>query len=166
MESTPSGNLHGMMLAALHGLDVEPLRAIVEGGLRDPRRTVYLGARDIDDEERLIVERLGCRIITPDEIRARGVHATTAEAIAIACGSEGRFSVSFDLDSLDPRLAPGVDCIVDGGLQLEEAQEIVRMCGMQSGLLAIEVVEVNPDRDINRMTARLAVEAAALLCGC
>ena len=51
METTPSGNLHGMMLAAVHGLDVPPFRSVVEGGLRDPRRTVFVGARDIDDEE-------------------------------------------------------------------------------------------------------------------
>ena len=165
-ETTPSGNLHGMMLAALHGLDVPAFRAVVEGGLRDPKRTVYLAARDIDEGERAIVERLGCRIITPDEIRKRGVHTTTMEAIAIASGGHGKFSVSFDLDSLDPSIAPGVDCHVEGGLLWQEAHEITALIGGHEGVVAVEVVEVNPAADRSHRTAKFAVQAAAQLCGC
>ncbi len=165
MESTPSGNLHGMMLAAVHGLEVPAFRAVVEGGLRDPRRTVYLGARDIDEEERELVERLGCRVIAPAEIRARGADAVVAEALAIAGGADGRVSVSFDLDSLDPSIAPGVDCHVPDGLLWEEAAPILRLVGRHDGVVAIEVVEVNPTADPGGRTARLAVEAAALLAG-
>ena len=165
MESTPSGNLHGMMLAAVHGLEVPAFRAVVEGGLRDPRRTVYLGARDIDDGERGIVERLGCRVIAPGEIRARGAAAVVAEALALAGGADGRVSVSFDLDSLDPSIAPGVDCHVPDGLLWHEAEPILRLVGRHPGVVAIEVVEVNPTADPDGRTARLAVEAAALLAG-
>ncbi len=165
MESTPSGNLHGMMLAAVHGLDVPAFRAVVDGGLRDPARTVYLGARDIDDEERLHVQRLGCRVITPEEIRMHGVHAMVALALKIAGGDDGRVSVSFDLDSLDPSIAPGVDCHVHGGLLWTEAHAMLSQIGMHPGIAAVEVVEVNPSADIDQRTALLAVEAAALLCG-
>ncbi len=165
MESTPSGNLHGMMLAAIHGLDVAAFREVVDGGLRDPARTVYLGARDIDDEERLIVQRLGCRIITAEEVRTRGVHAMVALALEIAGGDDGRVSVSFDLDSLDPSIAPGVDCHVEGGFLWAEAQAILTQIGLHPGIAAVEVVEVNPSADIDQRTALLAVEAAALLCG-
>ena len=165
MESTPSGNLHGMMLAAIHGIDVPAFRAVVDGGLRDPRRTVYLGTRDVDDGEREIVARLGCRMITPLEIRARGVASVMAEALSIAAGADGRLSVSFDLDSLDPSIAPGVDCHVPGGLEWSEAAEILARVGAHRGVVAVEVVEVNPSADIDGRTARLAVEATALLCG-
>ncbi len=167
-ESTPSGNLHGMMLAALHGLDVPALGAVVLGGGRDPARTVYVGARDIDEEEREIVARLGCRVMGPEEIRTRGVRAVMAEAFAIAGGGGcGGFSVSFDLDCLDPSIAPGVDCRVEGGLSWEEAREIAALIGERRGeIAAVEVVEVNPEADDDQRTARLAVEAAALLCGC
>ncbi|MFM1804323.1 MAG: Arginase [Planctomycetota bacterium] len=165
METTPSGNLHGMMLAALHGLDVPPFRAVVEGGLRDPARTVFVGARDIDPEEREIVARLGCRVFTPDEIRARGAREVAREALAIAGGIDGRVSVSFDLDSLDPSIAPGVDCLVEGGLQWGEAEPLLRTIGAHAGVVAVEVVEVNPTADVEARTASLAVEAARLLLG-
>lgn len=165
METTPSGNLHGMMLAAVHGLDVPPFRSVVEGGLRDPRRTVFVGARDIDDEEYDIVRRLGCRVFAPDEIRRKGPHSVAEEALAIAGGREGRVSVSFDLDSLDPSVAPGVDCLVDGGLDWPEAEALLRRIGAHEGLVAVEVVEVNPAADRDGQTARLAVAAAGLLTG-
>lgn len=164
MATTPSGNLHGMMLAAVHGLDVPPFRRIVEGGLRDPRRTVYVGARDIDPEEREIVAQLGCRIFTPEEIRTRGPRAIAHEALSIAGGDDGAVSVSFDLDSLDPSIAPGVDCHVEGGLSWNEAEALLRLIGHHPGIEAVEVVEVNPSADIDHRTAHLAVHAAALLC--
>lgn len=165
MDSTPSGNLHGMMLAAVHGLSVPAFERVVEGGLRDPRRTVYLGARDIDEGEREIVARLGCRVIAPDEVRALGPEAAVAEAVRIAGGDDGRFSVSFDLDSLDPAIAPGVDCHVPGGFDWDAARTILERIGKNPGVVAVEVVEVNPSADIDARTARLAVEAAALLVG-
>jgi arginase len=154
-----------MMLAAVHGLDVPPFRQVVEGGLRDPARTVFVGARDIDEGEHEIVRRLGCRVITPDEIRRRGSLAVAEEALALAGGRDGRVSVSFDLDSLDPSVAPGVDCLVDGGLVWAEAESLLRRIGRHAGVTAIEVVEVNPEADRDGQTARLAVEAAALLAG-
>lgn len=166
METTPSGNLHGMMLAAVHGLDVAPFRRIVEGGWRDPARTVYLGARDIDPEEREIVARLGCRVFTPDEIVRRGPDAVAREALRLAGGVDGRVSVSFDLDSLDPSVAPGVDCHVEGGLAWEVAEPILRIIGAHRGVMAVEVVEVNPTADVDARTARLAAQAAALLSAC
>ncbi|MCE2885224.1 MAG: arginase [Planctomycetaceae bacterium] len=164
METTPSGNLHGMMLAAVHGLEVPTFRRVVEGGLRDPRRTVFLGARDIDAGEREIVGRLGCTVIGPEEIARLGPAKAAREAIRIAGGADGRCSVSFDLDSLDPSIAPGVDCHVPGGLDWASAETILRICGEAPGLVAVEVVEVNPSADPDGRTARLAVEAAALLC--
>ncbi len=166
MATTPSGNLHGMMLAAIHGLEVPPFRRVVEGGLRDPRRTVYVGARDIDEEERAIVENLGCRVITPEEIRQRGPLAVAEEALVLAGAADGRLSVSFDLDCLDPSIAPGVDCHVDGGLAWPETATMLTRIGQHAGVLAVEIVEVNPSMDREGRTARLAVEAAGLLCGC
>jgi len=165
MATTPSGNLHGMMLAAVHGLDVAPFRRVLEGGLRDPRRTVYVGTRDVDAEELDIVRRFGCRMITPDELRRKGAVAVAEEALAIAGARDGRVSVSFDLDCLDPSVAPGVDCHVDGGLDWPEAQALLARIGVHPGVWAVEVVEVNPAADRDGQTARLAVEAAALLCG-
>lgn len=165
METTLTGNLHGMMLAAVHGLDVPAFRRVVEGGLRDPKRTVYVGTRDVDPDELDIVRRFGCRMITPDELRRVGPAAAAQEAIAIAGGRDGRLSVSFDLDSLDPSVAPGVDCLVEGGLEWPEAELLLRRIGAHRGIASVEVVEVNPAADRNGQTARLAVESAALLCG-
>jgi len=165
MATTPSGNLHGMMLAAVHGLDVPPFRRVVEGGLRDPRRTVYIGARDIDPEEREIVAQLGCRVFTPEEIRSRGAESIASEALALAGGADGALSVSFDLDSLDPSIAPGVDCHVEGGLLWPEAERLLAVIGAHPNILEVEVVEVNPSADAAGRTATLAVFAATLLTG-
>ncbi len=165
MDTTPSGNLHGMMLAAIHGIDVPAFRSVVNGGLRDPARTVYVGARDIDEEERAIVAQLGCRVMTPEEIRDLGPTRAIDEAMRIAGGDDGRFSASFDLDSLDPSIAPGVDCHVPGGFLWDEARAMLERVGRAPGLVAVEVVEVNPTADHDGRTARLAVEACALLCG-
>ncbi|MGA1224298.1 MAG: arginase family protein, partial [Phycisphaerales bacterium] len=83
----------------------------------------------------------------------------------IAGGIDGRVSVSFDLDSLDPSIAPGVDCLVEGGLQWGEAEPLLRTIGAHAGVVAVEVVEVNPTADVEARTASLAVEAARLLLG-
>jgi hypothetical protein len=165
--SNPSGALDDMGAVVAWGRkhDVPVFSDVVEGGLRDPRRTVYVGARDIDDGEREIVERWGCRIFTPEEIARIGPERAIDEAMAIACGTSGRCSVSFDLDSLDPSIAPGVDCHVPGGLDWRTAEVILARIGASNAAVAVEVVEVNPSADPSGKTARLAVEAAALLCG-
>ncbi len=164
MDTTPSGNLHGMPVAALLGLPVSAfLPAIGSDGTRDPRRMVMVAQRDIDPGEYRHIEALGVRVYTCEELRRRGIDAVMAEAILRAAGDDGRFSMSFDLDSLDPRATPGVDCPVDGGITLDEMRVALGMVADHGGLVQLDVVEMNPTKDVNGKTALIACEAACTM---
>jgi arginase len=164
MESTPSGNLHGMPVAALLGLPVPAfLPAIGSDGTRLPHRTVMVAQRDIDPGEYRHIESLGVRIYTCEDLRRRGIDAVMAEAVLYAAGEDGRFSMSFDLDSLDPAITPGVDCPVEGGITLDEMRIALGVVADHGGLVQLDIVEVNPSKDIDAHTAHIAVEAAATL---
>lgn len=161
-ETTPSGNLHGMPLAALLGLDVPALRDVTLPGCRlDPATTCLVAQRDVDPGERIHLDRLGVRMFEGEEIDRRGIHAVMEEAIARA-SRDGAMSFSLDLDSLDPSIAPGVDCPTPGGISREQLQEALCMVAA-APLVHVEVVEVNPASDPNGVTARIAVESARLL---
>jgi arginase len=161
-ETTPSGNLHGMPLAALLGLDVPAFRAVTPAGCRlDPSTVCLVGQRDVDPGERVHLERLGVRMFERSEIDRRGIAAVMAEAIARA-SRDGAMSFSLDLDSLDPSIAPGVDCPTPGGIRREELFEALRLAAA-APLVHVEVVEVNPTADPDGITARIAVEAARML---
>ena len=161
-ETTPSGNLHGMPLAALLGLDVPAFREVTPDGCRlDPATTCLVGQRDVDPGERVHLERLGVRMFEREEIDRRGIHAVMEEALARA-GRDGAVSFSLDLDSLDPSIAPGVDCPTPGGIRREEMFEALQLASA-APLVHVEVVEVNPAADPEGVTARIAVEAARLL---
>lgn len=164
MDTTPSGNLHGMPVAALLGLPVSAfLPAIGSDGTRDPRRMVMVAQRDIDPGEYRHIEALGVRVYTCEELRRRGIDAVMAEAILRAAGDDGRFSMSFDLDSLDPRATPGVDCPVEGGITLDEMRVALGMVADHGGLVQLDVVEMNPTKDVNAKTAHIACEAACTM---
>jgi arginase len=164
IESTPSGNIHGMPVAALLGLPVPAfVSCIGTDGTRNPKRTVLVAQREIDPAEYRHLEAMGVRVYTCDELRRRGIDAVMAEAIVLAAGDDGRFSLSFDLDSLDPHITPGVDCPVEGGITLDEMRIALGMVADHGGLVQLDVVEVNPSKDIDDHTARIAVEAAATL---
>lgn len=161
-ETTPSGNLHGMPLAALLGLDVPAFREVTPGGCRlDPTTTCLVGQRDVDPGERVNLERLGVRMFEREEIDRRGIGAVMEEAVGRA-SRDGAVSFSLDLDSLDPSIAPGVDCPTPGGIRREEMFEALRLAA-GAPLVHVEVVEVNPAADPEGVTARIAVEAARLL---
>lgn len=164
MDTSPSGNLHGMPVAALLGLPVPAfLPAIGSDGTRNPHRTVMIAQRDIDPGEYRHLEAIGVRVYTCDDLRRRGIDAVMAEALIRASGEDGRFSMSFDLDSLDPRTTPGVDCPVEGGITLDEMRIALGMVADHGGLVQLDVVEMNPTKDINARTANIACEAACTM---
>jgi len=158
-ESTPSGNIHGMPLAVLLGFGAPELTGV--GGFSpklDPKLSVHIGARDIDPGERELINQLGLRFITMREIDERGMAACMDEAITIASRASAGYSVTFDVDVLDPGDAPGSGTLVRGGLTYREAHLAMEKIAEAGGMQSLEVVEINTALDINNKTAELGVE--------
>ncbi len=158
-ETTPSGNIHGMPLAALLGYGAPELTNI--GGFTpklDPRSCAHVGARDIDCGERVLIRKLGIRFFTMREIDERGMAACMDEAIEIASSATAGYSVTFDVDALDPGDAPGSGTLVRGGLTYREAHLAMEKIAEAGGIRSLEVVEINTALDVNNKTAELGVE--------
>ena len=158
--TTRSGNVHGMPLAALLGLEPAILAGI-EGKFRklEPDRVALVGIRDLDQGERDTLRSLGCRVFTMTEIDERGIAAVMRDAIRTASGPEaGPFHVSFDLDGVDPDYAPGVGTPVQGGLTYREAHYAMELVAETQRVSSMDVAEINPFLDERNRTARLAME--------
>lgn len=159
-ETSRSGNVHGMPLSALLGMGPPALTGI-EG--RAPKveadRVALVGIRDLDLAEREVVHNSGVHVFTMKEIDERGIADVLREAIRVASGPEaGPIHVSFDVDGVDPRFAPGVGTAVDGGLTYREAHLAMEMVAETQRLAAVDVVEINPVLDVANRTGRLAME--------
>ena len=164
-ETSPSGNVHGMPLAAALGLvgsafesDAWSLPAL------DPRRVALLGLRQADVGERGLLREAGVGVFTMSEIDRIGVERATREALDRIAGA-GFVHISLDMDVLDPEVAPGVGTPVRGGLTYREAHLALELVA-ESGLAgSLEVVEVNPILDRENTTALTAVELVASALG-
>jgi arginase len=163
-ETSPSGNVHGMVLAAALGLAGT---AFADGwGLPavDRARVALVGVRSLDEGERRLLHGLDAKVFTMSEVDRLGVERTVREALTHVAGP-GFVHVSLDLDVVDPDVAPGVGTPVRGGLSYREAHlalELVAESGLASSL---DVVEVNPILDRENATGALAVELAASALG-
>jgi arginase len=165
-ETTLSGNVHGMPLAALLGGTPHALATI--GGFAPkvrPAHTVLVGIRNLDEREKTAVRSAGVHVFTMKDIDRRGIAAVTEEAIALASDGTLGIHVSFDLDVCDPAIAPGVGTPVKGGLDYREAHMVMETLADASRLLALDLVEVNPVLDSQNATAILAAELAASALG-
>ena len=164
--SSPSGNIHGMPLACLLGHGPDALTGIGFAGAKiDPAHCVLIGVRDVDVEERPLMKASGVRIFTIADIDKRGMAAVTDEALAIARAPSGMLHVSFDVDVLDPEVAPGTGTSKPGGLTYREAHLAMEMVADCGRMTSMEMVEVNPTLDNNNRTAELAVELIASALG-
>jgi arginase len=165
-ETTPSGNIHGMSLAVLLGHGHPRLTTICPGGpaLR-PENVTLLAARDLDPGEKQLIRDLGVRIFTMSEIDERGIGVCMDEALARAGAGTAGFHLSFDLDALDPREAPGVGTPVKGGLTYREGHLVCEKAAATERLLSLEIVELNPVLDHQNHTARLGVGLVASALG-
>lgn len=158
-ESTPSGNIHGMILAALAGLGNSRLTDV--GGWApklDTRRIVIVGARDLDSGERELLRSHHIHVFTMSDIDQRGISEVMRQALAITGEANDGLHVSLDMDALDPTHAPGVGTPVRGGLSYREAQLAMELIADANRLVAMDVVEVNPILDQENATGLLAVE--------
>lgn len=165
-ETTPSGNIHGMPLAVALGLGVGSL---VELGGTPPMveaaRAAVVGLRDVDAAERKNLKASGIRAFTMRDIDERGMRAVMEEAIQRAVSGTAGIHVSFDLDGVDPELAPGVGTPAPGGLSYREAHLAMEMLADTGKVVSAELVEVNPILDHRNGTARLGVDLLTSLLG-
>jgi len=164
-ETSPSGNVHGMPLAALLGLGPEQLAQVIgDGGFAPkiaPENTVLVGIRDIDAAERDNLRRAGLtEVYTMRDIDERGMRAVMEEALRAAGRGTAGYHVSLDMDWIDPEDAPGVGTPVRGGATYREAHLAMEILADHGRLLSFEIVEVNPVIDEHNRTAELAVELA------
>ena len=163
--TTHSGNIHGMPLAALLGVGHPALTGIA-GPALDPARTCILGARAWEPEERALLARLGVRVFDMGEIRARGLAAVFADALAIArADHEAGFGLSLDLDALDPQALPAVTCPEAGGLDPRALADTLLRLRACADFVALEIVEYRPDLDPDRHCAAWITEFAAAALG-
>ena len=158
-ETTPSGNIHGMILAALAGLGDSRLTGL--GGWApklDAQKIVIVGARDLDLGERELLRTHHVHVFTMSDIDQRGISDVMRDALTIAGKASDGIHLSLDMDALDPVHAPGVGTPVRGGLTYREAHLAMELIADSSHLIGMDVVEVNPILDRENATALLAVE--------
>jgi arginase len=159
-ETTPSGNIHGMPLAALCGLGDARLARLWDEAIPvlDPRRVAVIGARDLDPGEKKNLREAGVMVMGMEQIDRTGMFRAMEIALERVMQDVDGIYLSFDVDSLDPRHAPGVGTPVAGGLTYREAHLACEMIAETGKLLGMDMVEVNPILDVHNATAALAVE--------
>jgi arginase len=165
-ESSPSGNIHGMSLAAAAGLGHPALTGL--GGAHrkiDPAQIVIVGARDLDSGEKKNLREAGVHVFTMADIDRFGMAEVARQTLFDILGSVSSIHVSLDIDSLDPEVAPGVGTPVPGGLTYRELHFLMETLCAGGRVTSAEIVEVNPILDVRNQTASVAVEMLASLLG-
>jgi arginase len=158
-ETSPSGNIHGMPLAALLGYGARELTHIAGFAPKVlPENTVIIGARSVDPGERELLRRLGIRVFTMSELDERGMADVILEAIEIASLNTAGIHVTMDMDFIDPFYAPGVGTPERGGASYREGHLAMEKVADSGRVLSVELTEVNPVFDTSNQTAQLAVE--------
>lgn len=161
-ETTVTGNIHGLPLAAITGYKCQELRYFHDGNIIQPARCVVVGARSIDDWEKDNVKYSGITVFTTEDIKERGVNAVMEEAFQIASKRTKGVHISYDLDIIDPEIAPGVSVPELNGITEDEAMTINdQIVKHIDQVVSFDLVEFNPLRDINRKTEQIAVNILA-----
>ena len=158
-ESSPSGNVHGMPLAAIMGYGAPELVDLLGFQPKaEPGNIVIVGARDLDAQERKIVKKSGVHVFTMRDIDERGMREVMSDALKYAMDDTAGIAVSLDMDFVDPSDAPGVGTPVRGGVTYREAHLAMEMIADSEAMASLEVVEINPIIDEHNRTALLGVE--------
>ncbi len=161
-ETTVTGNIHGLPLAAINGYKNSELRYYHDGKVIQPSRTVIIGARSIDDAEKDNVRYSGVTVFTTQDIKEKGIDAIMDEAFKIAGYKTKGIHISYDLDIIDPDVAPGVSVPEFDGINEEEAMQINEyIINHMQNVLSYDLVEFNPLRDVDRKTEQIALNLLA-----
>jgi len=158
--TTPSGNIHGMPLAALCGLGAPELVQLWDEPLPivDPKNVAIIGVRDLDAGEKRNLSQAGVMVMSMEQVDRLGLVACMEKAFERISEDMDGIYLSFDMDVMDPRHAPGVGTPVTGGLTYREAHLICELVSESGMLVGMDVVEVNSILDMQNQTALLAVE--------
>jgi arginase len=158
-ETSPSGNIHGMPLAALLGYGAAELTGVSGPAPKvDPANVALVGIRSLDSGEKKRLKETGVQVHTMSDIDRHGVHRVMEKALARVTHGTDYVHVSFDLDAVDPTVAPGVGTPVKGGLDYREAHLIMEVIADTKVMTSLEMVEVNPILDQGNASAVFAVE--------
>jgi arginase len=158
-ESSPSGNVHGMPLAAAMGygamelVELQGFKPKVE-----PQNISLVGIRDLDTQEKKLAKKSGVHVFTMRDIDERGMREVMSDALKYAMDDTDGISVSLDMDFVDPSDAPGVGTPVRGGVTYREAHLAMEMIADTEAMVSLEIVEINPVIDEHNRTALLGVE--------
>jgi arginase len=158
-ETSPSGNIHGMPLAALLGFGAGELTGVAGPPPKvHPANVALVGIRSLDAGEKKRLKETGVQVHTMSDIDRHGVHRVMQKALARVTDGTDYVHVSFDLDAVDPTVAPGVGTPVKGGLDYREAHLIMEVLADAGVMTSLEMVEVNPILDQGNASAAFAVE--------
>lgn len=158
-DTTVSGNIHGLPLAAINGIDCDKLTAFHNGFMINPKNTVIVGARSIDPLELEVLKKTDVTIFTTNDIKKYGVRYICDKAFDIACNNTKSVHISFDLDLIDPSYAPGVSTAEDNGISKEDAISINNIILERiDKISSYDLVEYNPLNDKNNKTKKIALK--------
>jgi arginase len=163
-DSSPSGNVHGMPLAAALGACGFEIEGLGATPWVDPARVALVGVRELDAGEKALARELDLCVLTMADIDRRGIASAMHEALTVVQGPSF-VHLSLDVDVCDPEIAPGVGTPVRGGLSYREAHLAMELIAEAGLLTSLEVVEVNPILDHANATGALAVELVASALG-
>jgi arginase len=165
-DTTPSGNVHGMSLAAACGYGRTELTSL-HGDFRklDPKNTALVGVRDLDPKEKTLMKEAGLSVFTMTDVDRLGIAETSKQIVQFFKDRVDVLHVSVDMDAMDPMIAPGVGIPLTGGFSYREVLFLAESLAASTLIGSIEVVEVNPVLDVKNQTARMAVEVISRLLG-
>lgn len=165
-ESSPSGNIHGMCMAASCGLGLPELTGLYSSDIKiDPKNVCYVGLRSIDREEKKLMKDAGVTAYSMSDIDRQGFASVLKKISVFFKSRVDVVHVSFDMDVIDPMYAPGVGIPLPGGLNYREALLLMEEMAGTGMVCSAEFVEVNPVLDVRSQTALMAVELIARLLG-
>ena len=157
-ETTITGNLHGLPLATLNGLN-EELRPFYKGNFFNPKNTVVVGYRALEDNANLEINNIktmGVTVFTTNDIKEMGIEKIMELALKIANNNTKGIHISFDLDVIDPNIAKGVTIKEKDGINLNEVNQILEIINKQQNIKSFDLVEYNPLNDIDKKTFEIA----------
>lgn len=161
-ETTVTGNIQGLSLAAITGYKNHELRYFYDGNIIQPSKTVVIGARGIDEAEKENIKYSGITVFTTNDIKEKGIETIMEEAFKIAGEKTEGIHISYDLDIIDPEIAPGVSIPEFDGIKEEDAMKINELIiKHMDEVISYDLVEFNPLRDQDRKTEQIAINLLA-----